>query len=300
MKKQEQEKLNILESEIKIAELNQKNKEIVFLFGGFVIICLVGTLLLFLQLIQKGRVKNHLILTKNNELKQLNLFKNKVLSIIGHDLRSPLAQVITYQQAKISGMELSLAEEAKMNNAILSVGESGLLVLDNLLEWAHSQIEGPKFNQKEIKVWITLETIIKQFSYQIDAKKIELNFVSNEMSFGTDENLFAIVFRNLLSNAIKFSPVGASVQITCEMHSQELVLQVIDQGPGISKNVLHSISSGHSVSPLSGSMGEKGAGLGLTLTRDFVDLLGGDLNFETAQPNGTIARISLKLKNHSI
>ncbi len=298
--KQKQEKLQKLETEIKIAALNEKNKVIIFLLGGIVIASLIGILLLFFRLIQKGRVQNRIVIGKNRELKQLNSFKNKVLSIIGHDIRSPLAQVITYQQAKIGGMEFSMEEDVKMNNAILAAGESGLLVLDNLLEWANGQIEGQKYNRKNVRLWEALELVTAQFSYQLNAKEIKLKYSACELNLETDENLLTIVFRNLLSNAIKFSPIGSIIQISCEVVANEMILKVTDQGPGISDSILNSIRKGDSVSPRSGSMGEKGAGLGLTLTRDFVDLLEGKLTFDIPPYGGTVATIRLKGNKASI
>lgn len=290
---EESKQLNELENQVAIAKLKDRSDAVKLKLGAVIILILVIVVILVFVLYSEVRKKNKYRLKKNNELRDLNHFKDKVLSIISHDLRSPMAQVITYQQAKMYGVKFSKEEEAKMNKIILAVSENGLLVLDNLLKWAQGQLNGQKLHIEQRNLVGLITTLIHQVKSLSLEKQVEIKFDSPPVNWPVDADLVHIVLRNLISNALKFSKEGQVINVSIRINKQELEIIVQDQGPGIPEHIKTEIQLGKAVKASHGTSGEKGAGLGLVLTTDFVKQMGGRLTFISPPIGGTIAMVEL-------
>jgi signal transduction histidine kinase len=285
-----------LEAKIEIGEMKDKVDNTIMVLGLLLVVVL--SLVLFFAIRNNGRFKilNAELKRKTERLEELDKFKNKVLSVISHDMRAPLAQIITFHQAKKSGLNFSEAEIHEMDKTILASTQSGLLILDNLLKWARSQIDGSKVKKEHIETFFTLTQILNQVSQLAIEKEIEIVTHMAKVDIETDEGLFQITVRNLLSNAIKFSPLKSKIVVSSYKEFDLLCIAISDSGSGIPESVITSLKNGEEINPRTGSFGEKGAGIGLTLSLEFAHKIGGTILFSNGENGGAIATLKVPLK----
>ena len=267
----------LLQGKVELAEYESKTKTTLLVLG-FVLLVALSLLLLFVWKNAKARKEVNIIIAKKAaELEELNKFKNKVISVISHDMRSPLAQIITLHQAKQSGIQFSDTELKEMERSILASTKSGLLILDNLLKWANSQLDGLALRKESFNSQMMLTHILNQVSQM--AKEKDIKVISNlaPVDVITDEGLFEIVMRNIFSNAIKFSPEGSSIWVATSLKESQFEIVVMDEGPGIDESVILKLRKGEPVKSKNGSLGEKGAGIGLSFSMEFAKKMGGNL-----------------------
>lgn len=251
------------------------------------------------KLDKKGRElasKRHHTITKANTLHELNEFKTKVLGILGHDLRGPVAQLITYQQAKEGGVEFSEEELQQMDKVILAGAQNSLLVLDNLLKWASEGIEFSEEEDTLVNLSFMMNHITNQMRLTSQQKGVKLVIGDVDYEVVTKESLVKLIVRNLLSNAVKFSDSGDEVTVYIEVNASKLKICISDTGKGIPEEVLQSVqSTGVNIKPSAGSMGERGIGLGIQLSIQFAKQINGVIMFEPNTPKGTIASLVLPI-----
>lgn len=291
--------LMTLQAKVEIAEV-KNNRDSIIITLGLVLVVVLGMFLFFTVRNNKRiRVLNTELKQKADELERLNGFKNRVLSVISHDMRSPLAQVITFQQAKNSGVSFDEEEIAEMDKTILASVQNGLLILDNLLKWANSQFNGMSIDLVSFDSFHSISVILNQVSQLAKEKHLSLTTYADHIDVETDEALFQIVIRNIVSNAIKFSPLGSEIEVRTELLDGFFKVKIRDQGSGISQSVLDSLEIGKDIKAELGSLGEKGAGIGLTLSIEFAKLIRGTLAFKNLEGKGTevVFTIPQKLKD---
>lgn len=221
--------------------------------------------------------------------------KDQVLSIISHDLRAPINQLI-YLQQEYEQLDDDMRQ--KMSKSILESTKNGLYMLDNMLHWANGFIKN-EFVQSEFQTYKEIDTVFKQLQDQAERKGISLLNDSDNFKVKSDKQLFNIIIRNLVNNAIKYSPEGSEVKVESEKTATNLVFRVKDHGEGIAESVFKEINDAKNVrvSSRKGTQGESGAGIGLKLSMDFARKMGGKLYVESTTSEGTIMAFELSLKN---
>ena len=215
-------------------------------------------------------------------------------------MRSPLAQVITFQHAKNSGINFSPDEVREMDKTIMASAKNGLLILDNLLKWATNQFSSDEIKKETFDSFFVINQIIQQVKGLADEKEIEIYADIAAIDLYTNESLYQIILRNLLSNAIKFSPTHSEIRVDAREENGEFRVMIIDQGPGIPTQILNEIESGNRVKPKTGSFGEKGAGIGLTFSKDFARKIGAHLTFNKEILVGTEATFEIAIKKEIV
>ena len=285
-----------LKAKIELGEMKTRIDNTIMVLG--LVLLVILSLFLFLTIRNNRRFKdlNAQLKRKTERLEELDKFKNKVLSVISHDMRAPLAQIITFHQAKKSGLNFSEDEIHEMDKTILASTQSGLLILDNLLKWARSQIDGLRVKKEHIETFFTLTQILNQVSQLAIEKEIEIVTHMAKVDIETDEGLFQITVRNLLSNAIKFSPLRSEIEINSYKHDDFLHIAISDSGTGIPDSVIASLEKGEEINPRTGSFGEKGAGIGLTLSLEFAHKIGGTILFSNGENGGAVVTLKVPLK----
>ncbi len=285
-----------LEATIEIGEMKDKVDNTIIGLG--LVLLVILSLVLFFAIRNNQRFKdlNRQLNRKTERLEELDRFKNKVLSVISHDMRAPLAQIITFHQAKKSGINFSESEIHEMDKTILASTQSGLLILDNLLKWARSQIDGLKVKNEHIETFFTLTQILNQVSQLAIEKDIEIVTHMAKVDIETDEGLFQITVRNILSNAIKFSPLNSKIVVSSYKEDNYLHIAVSDSGTGIPESVITSLLKGEEINPKTGSFGEKGAGIGLALSLEFARKIGGIILFSNVKNGGAVTTLKVPLK----
>lgn len=228
----------------------------------------------------------------NRELEELNDVKNKMMTVIAHDLRSPMAsmQGILYL---LKNEDMPMDEVRKMAAELEVSIQQNIDMMDNLLNWTQSQMKGLEADIKVISAYEITDDVLENSQFQAEHKSIRLeNKVPENIDVKADPNLMQLIVRNLVNNAIKFSNEGDTVTVDAEVQNGNVVLKVKDTGIGIpQKEQEHIFSvSGNS---RSGTQNEKGSGLGLKLCKEFTEKQNGGIYLESTEGEGTTFYINL-------
>lgn len=225
------------------------------------------------------------LISNQKELKDSNTVKDKLFSILGHDLRAPLSRVIGL--LNVLALKQRTPDESGIIEKLRHQSTNTLETLDNLLLWGQRQLKGIRLNQQTIPVRKGVQKSIHLAGDYAAQKEIVLvNRVSPDIMVYADPSHFDFVMRNLLSNAVKFSHSGGSVVVDARVSAdKEVVLSVTDSGIGIRKEMQAEIFSFGNES-VKGTWNEKGTGIGLMLCREYIAENGGRLWVESDPGQG--------------
>ncbi|EHQ28775.1 tetratricopeptide repeat-containing sensor histidine kinase [Mucilaginibacter paludis] len=231
---------------------------------------------------QATLAQSQLIESQARNLEELNGFKNKLLAIIGHDLRSPIQNLRNltdmFDDGNISNEEISF-----LMKTINPVIKSAELTLSNLLIWADRQIRGiERIQAKSIDLMPVIRESEQIFRHLLDQKNISVqHHIGVDTLVWCDENHLKVILNNLISNAIKFTGEGGEIAITVERDKNQLIISVTDTGIGITDEEIMRILSANTHFSKPGTMGEQGTGIGLLLCRELIEVNGGRLNIKS-------------------
>jgi signal transduction histidine kinase len=230
---------------------------------------------------QKGEIQQ-----QAEQLLELNALKDKLFSIISHDLRSPLYSLI--------GL-LNLAKEGNLTEAefrsflaelSVNVGYNSAL-LENLLNWSKSQMQGMVVNPSAFNLYTIADNQMNFYQNRAMEKGIDMvNNVGDGVLGFADKDMIELVLRNLVGNAIKFCSHGDVITIDATKKDDTVVLSVKDTGKGIMPDDMPKLF-GNQIFSKRGTNDEKGTGLGLILCKDFVTLNGGTIWAESEEGKGS-------------
>ena len=210
------------------------------------------------------------------QLRELNHLKDKLFSIISHDLRSPLGSLVTLLNLTQQGYFTEEGFKEVIDELSKNVGYTSEL-LENLLKWAQSQMEGLKVNPSYFNLHQVAESKFALYSEQAHNKGITLsNMISEDIKAYADSAMIELVFRNLVANAIKFCDSGSTVMASASVLDDNILVSVTDTGTGISPENLEKLF-GREIFSTRGTSNEKGTGLGLLLCKDFINLNSGTI-----------------------
>lgn len=283
-----QAKNALLESTERVELLEQKRRLGIAFGLTFVLITLLVGLLVW----------NNVRKTKaiNEKLSESNLVKDRLFSIIGHDLRGPIGNMP--QLLSILEIEGLPVEEQQEIVAILKQqSEASFEVLTSLLNWGKIQIQGVAVSMSDFKPKGIVNKNIGVVQNQAKEKSVSItNNVDADLSVFADASHFDFIIRNLLTNAIKFSYQDGTIEINSAPSTEKnfVVFSVRDTGAGISaEQQKQFLKSNIDVSY--GTKGEKGTGLGLLLIKEFVQSNGGKIWLESEEKMGSTFYFSLKI-----
>jgi len=233
----------------------------------------------------------------NTQLSQLNTQKDKMLSIIGHDLRSPFNAIIGYADllTKNAGT-LKHAQVVEYAENVAQCGRNANTLLDSLLGWAQSQWGDLTPKAGKVGLDEIFENNLALFRPVADVKGITLKLGrKTNTDVIADPDMVDLILRNLLNNAIKFTNIGGSVSVEAHSDNGFSWVSVVDTGVGISPDALKKIFESTGVKSTKGTVGEAGVGMGLLLSRDMVEANGGTISVESEPGHGTRFYFSLPL-----
>ena len=240
-----------------------------------------------------------LILSKTEELQRTIAGRDKLYSVIAHDLRSPMGSIKMVLNMLILNLpsEKIGAEMYELLTMANQTTEDVFSLLDNLLKWTKSQIGKLNVVYQDVDLVEVTDGVIEIFSMVASLKKIRIHEMKPEkMMVNADIDMLKTVVRNLLSNAIKFSKENSEVLVKMEEVDGMAVVSVQDHGCGISeegqKKLLHTDTHFSTF----GTNNEEGSGLGLLLCKDFVVKNGGKLWFTSKEGEGSIFSFSIPVK----
>ncbi|MFA6248494.1 MAG: HAMP domain-containing sensor histidine kinase [Mucilaginibacter sp.] len=231
-------------------------------------------------------VQNQHILLQKEQLEKSDIERNKLMSIISHDMRTPLINIQSYLQL-LNENELDGPLRAGIEQELLASTNSTIDMLTNLLQWSKSQMEGPAVNLVSASLLDIIKSTLDMGKIQANKKDIALNYtISPALIVIADMNMLQLVVRNLISNAIKFTPKGGIINIDAQLVQHECKITVSDNGKGIDPGKQDKIFSIYT-EPGFGTNNEKGVGLGLLLCKEFIERQGGRIGFESVPGRGS-------------
>lgn len=270
----EKKNLEILKKDSSIK--SQKNKTQVVLIVMIAVMVLLTTLFYNFKRIQTKKKlvedKNQLISKQKEDLQNLNHVKDRLFSIISHDLRNPLNTLRSYML--LSDNE-NISPEKKVifkNQTLLSIGQTGNL-LDNLLTWANLQIKNTKPKIVPVAIKESVQDVFDLVRPQATQKHVEIIDKVEEVYVATDLNIISIALRNIMTNAIKFSREHSEIIIETQVIENAIRLSIIDHGVGMTENQIKNILQNRNESTF-GTHGELGSGLGLFVVKELLQQLG--------------------------
>jgi signal transduction histidine kinase len=230
---------------------------------------------------------NKEISNQNLLLEEDNRTKNKLLSIISHDLRTPL--VNTKGVLNLVNQGMVPPDEADRLLQLLETQYLGTTsLLDNLLFWIKGQMKGQEVEKVKIGLYHLMKNLEEEQRLPLLKKKIELkNNIDRNISIVTEKEMIRIVCRNLISNAIKFTNENGTIELTSRIEDGHILyLTVTDSGIGMTKETIEKVNTKKYYNT-TGTSYEKGSGFGLMLCRDLISKNGGELIIESEPGKGS-------------
>jgi signal transduction histidine kinase len=234
----------------------------------------------------------------NKKAQQAVETKDKFFSIVAHDLKSPFNALIGISDL-LSNQSGKIPEETKVRllKEMHETSENTYKLLHNLLSWARSQTGNIEVHRDFLIVSDVVEEVIESVESNAKQKNIEILMdVEEDLDLSSDSFMLSTVIRNLVSNAIKFSNPNSQIEIICVGTKDEFRLVVKDYGVGIDPERISGLFSLGGSRSTSGTKNEKGTGLGLLLSYEFVTKLGGTLSVNSILNEGTSFEILLPLE----
>ncbi|ADK83082.1 hybrid sensor histidine kinase/response regulator [Sediminispirochaeta smaragdinae] len=246
------------------------------------------------ELLARVRTHVHLRITER-KLKEANAAKDRFFSIIAHDLRSPFTALLGVSQYLRDGIDELSPETAKeLIGGIHTASKNAFDLLENLLQWSRVQTGTAVFVPEDVELASSVRDNIGLLGVNIAAKELSVeNKVPENIRAYADARVVDTVIRNLLSNAVKFTPRGGRVELIGEENGKDCRLIVRDSGVGMSEKQLASLFKIDSRQNTKGTEQEEGSGLGLILSKEFLDRSNGYLSVESRPGEGSVFTVTL-------
>ncbi len=236
---------------------------------------------------------------RTEELRTANKTKDKLFSIIGHDLKAPFNSILGTTELVISSIkDLSDEEISELMMNINSSSNQLLILLENLLSWANLQSEKITINKEKISLYSIFEEAKKLYAINALNKSITIhNDISSSATAFADRNMIQTIARNILSNAIKFTPIRGDINIAAQEKNGVIILSVSDNGLGMYREEIeYLMKNNRQIVSTEGTSQEKGTGLGLMLCKEFITRNNGRFWAESIKGEGSTFYFSLPLK----
>lgn len=253
-----------------------------------ILIALASFFLVGIYFYRKLSSSRKKISEQNLQLQQLNDTKDRFFGIIAHDLRSPISaldgvgQQMAYYLKKNDIPKLNLLSER-----VDLTAKNMSNLLDNLLSWALLQKGMISYNPQSVNVFNAVEENISLFKEVATLKGVELkNLVDESLVVYADESALATILRNLIHNAVKFTETGGKVSVDAEKKGDRVFIIINDTGTGIGADAIPKLFD-VSHRSRTGTKGEKGTGLGLTLCKEMIELNKGSIRVTSKVGIGT-------------
>jgi two-component system, sensor histidine kinase and response regulator len=240
-------------------------------------------------------VTNEKLEKSEEELRKIVQTKDKLFSIIAHDLRNPfnsligLTEILRGKAGNIDATEMGLY--------VTMINESShklLRLIDSLLEWARSQTGTLKPVRSNIILKSLADDVMKLYLTQAETKGINLNNkIPDNILVFADHEILAIIIRNLISNGVKYTRKGDNVTLQAYQENGNTLLKISDTGIGMSPEVINKLFKIEETFTTEGTGNEVGTGLGLVICKEFIEILGGTIDVESTVGRGTVFCVTL-------
>ena len=247
-----------------------------------------------------GGEESHDDLNKQiKDLEELNEHKENILSLIAHDLRSPLASIISIaDHLKSNFTTIEPAEASKMINYLYDSSKEELFKLDSLVEWARVKYASETFSPKNIAMRQSVNKVLNTLKQPATENNIKLyNTIPLNITVFADEKMLDSILQNIISNAIKYSHNGDQISLNVIKEKKEIIIEVKDNGIGMSNEVKAKLFTPQMEILSKVRKEKKGAGIGLLMTKKFIEKNGGRIWVKSEIGIGTTFFFTLPINN---
>jgi signal transduction histidine kinase len=245
------------------------------------------------RLEREVKLRTQEILLQKDKLEEAHRIKDKLFSVVSHDIKSPLNSLKLALTLSHSG-HITPEEFKQVTGGLEAHLGKTTEFIQNLLQWAKLQLNGAAYDPVPLDLLLLVEENKAMLELETSQKKINIKIDTDQENLiaYADPVMIRSVFRNLLTNALKFTPTGGTITLGLKNISGKLIISVSDTGVGIAQSHQARIFTLESVTTL-GTQQEAGTGLGLVLCKEFVEKNGGRIWFESEEGKGTIFYFSL-------
>ncbi|TNE82420.1 MAG: HAMP domain-containing histidine kinase [Bacteroidetes bacterium] len=270
--------------ELKEEQISGKNKVIrltITMMAALGVLFIVTIIILVRMYRQRKKLRESELM-----LKDTNMLKDRLLSVLSHDLRAPVATLqSTLDLVMMDGVDKDQLDII-FRDLSVRIEQTGQL-LDNLLVWIKSQVLQLEVRKEQINLGSEISRVQRLYEPAIRQKSlIFIVEVNDEDRIFADLEMFRLVLRNLLSNAIKFSSKAGKISISLSQFSDEVALKIQDEGRGISTKMMKKIFENNEIRT-AGTNEEIGTGIGLSVVKHFVELNNGRIEVESKEDKGS-------------
>jgi signal transduction histidine kinase len=280
-----------------VDQYEKENQEKIEMFKYYIIFSNIAIVIILFSLVAfvinpaiNENEKNYEIIRKNNdELSNLNATKNKLFSIIAHDLRNPFNYILGFLEFMLSNIHNQKVEDIEANlNNIRIQSENTYQLLENLLDWAKTQTGQISFNPEIIDIYKVIDETLLVLKTLADNKNISIEVaLLEELPIYADRDMLKTILRNLVTNAIKYSNKNSIVSISSELFRNYIEFTVTDTGIGMSEEEIKVLFHQEIQRSKEGTAKEKGTGLGLILCKEFIERHEGKIWVESEVNKGS-------------
>lgn len=240
--------------------------------------------------------KNTELTQMTKELKSSNNLKDKLFSIIAHDLRNPFNVLISSSEMLLDeASDYTKEEQDILKSNIRKTAKNTYLLLQNLLEWSQLQRNKVHLSLKQTNLDQLIHESTIDFNVSLTEKNIGFIKELKAVSALVDPVLITSVIRNLVSNAIKFTPRNGRIKLETDVLGNQLIIKVNDNGTGMPPEMVQNLFTDTQANSRQGTEGEKSTGLGLQLCKEFVELHQGRIIVESEENIGSTFTVMLPL-----
>lgn len=239
---------------------------------------------------------NQLLRESEEKYRSISAMKDRLFSVISHDLRSPFSSVVSFVRMMKRDLDkMTKKDISQLTSELEETTDRINILLENLLKWSMVQRGRITFTPERIKLYDITNEVTELFSTFSRNKKIEIkNLIDHKIIVMADRIMLSTIIGNLLSNALKFSYQGSEVVISGEHHNDSYIFFISDTGKGMKSEQLreHIFGNKHLTKP--GTDDEQGSGLGLIICNEFLSFHQSELNVKDNEGQGTVLYFSLK------
>lgn len=222
----------------------------------------------------------------NNALRDSDDFKNKLISMIAHDFRTPLHNIVNIT-GFIDEKALTVREAANMISEVEHTATGTLVIFEEILRWIRTQLSGFVYRPEIFRLEEMISNAVKNLQHLITGKELRIIMdIPANTTVAADYEMLQFIHRNFLHNAIKFSPDNGSITVKATRNNGWLTVAFTDEGSGIDAAMLPQLFTWNR-NAIEGERAGKGAGLALIICKDFIDKMNGKINAENNADEGS-------------
>jgi len=244
-----------------------------------------------------------IIVNQREELAKVILNRDRLYSVIAHDLRSPIGTLKMIMNLLTTSMHPQDVGKDLFGFLVTAneITENSFELLENLLKWTRTQTKGIVLNKKDTDIIFSINDVVRMMSSLALEKdiKIKVECEYQTLSCFIDLDIFTTIIRNLLSNAIKFSFKGSEIEVIVKKFDAHVLIKVVDHGKGIREEDKKKIFDSGTKFTTSGTNDENGSGFGLLLCKEFAQKNNGELTFESEYNNGSTFMFTVPLSENN-